>query len=66
MYVSVPSSLGTFAQGVVEKTPVESLDLFPTLAQLASLELPPMALGGESLVALLSGPKTVPRQVPMY
>jgi len=62
MYVSVPSSLGTFARGVVETTPVESLDLFPTLAQLADLELPPMALGGESLVALLSGPKTVPRK----
>lgn len=56
MYISLPSSLGSsWGRGVVSSTPVESVDLYPTLADLAGLPMPKMHLGGESMRGLLSG-----------
>lgn len=57
MYVIAPPSLpaeeGKWLRGVRVKTPVESVDLFVTLADLAGLPLPRQALGGETLRPLL-------------
>ena len=56
LYVVVPPSLrgsGAWGRGVVQTTIVESVDLYPTIADLAGLALPKMALGGESLRPLL-------------
>lgn len=55
LYVRVPPSLdgGGWRRGVKEHTVVESVDLYPTLADLAGLKLPPQRLGGESLRPLL-------------
>ena len=53
-YVVVPDSLGAgWARGVKSSTVVESIDLMVTLADLAGLQLPKQALGGETLRPLL-------------
>ena len=55
MYISPPNSLtSTWGRGVVSSTPVESLDLYPTLVELAGLPMPKMHLGGESMSSLLT------------
>jgi len=54
MYVVVPPSLGEgWARGVRVDTPVEAVDLLPTLADLAGIPLPTQALAGESMRPLL-------------
>ena len=48
MWVVVPPSLGDhWARGVVQPAVVESLDLYVTIADLAGIPLPKMALGAE-------------------
>ena len=56
MYVSVPPTLGGggWARGTRVATIVESVDLMPTLADLAGVPLPAQALAGESLRPLLT------------
>ena len=57
MFVVVPELLqksrGNIRRGVTETTVVESIDLMPTLADLASIPLPRQVLGGETLTSLL-------------
>lgn len=54
MYVRVPQSIsGNWARGVKATAIVESVDLYPTLIDLAGLTAPDQPLAGESLQPLL-------------
>ena len=60
MYVRIPASLGPgWRRGVRSRAIVESVDLYPTLADLAGIGLPPgQRLGGETLRPLLRTTET--------
>jgi hypothetical protein len=56
MFVVPPLGASGWRRGVRVSTPVEAVDLMPTLADLAGLPMPKLAYGGESLRALIAAP----------
>ena len=56
MFVVPPASANGWARGQRVKTVVETVDLLPTLADLAGIPLPDLAYAGETLLPLMRAP----------